>query len=218
MSLIRSGSNPESLYVVSLADGVSLMHRVAPPFSSKWSDKNGPEITIPTKLFFAGCRAWDRVGGDDEGVNLKGLRIREVHIHRTTGKPYPGYPGRRAAHRMAMTKAGMTHLLDHAFRVRLDYKGQFLHMWRVTWEHVVRNVINRDVPSNLQLAADALLLSEWVQFGDGGQGWHGCPRCLQDRTSTKHGPRCEHDMALARLGYRTPKQREAARLRLLKGA
>jgi hypothetical protein len=67
-------------------------------------------------------------------------------------------------------------------------------------------------------ATVALLVGEWVQFGDGGPSWRGCPCCSVDRDKIQHANGCVHDRALSKAGYRTQKQRDDARARIRDGA
>ena len=63
-------------------------------------------------------------------------------------------------------------------------------------------------------ATKALLLSEWLPTGDGGDGSDNCPCCSADRSSLSHFTGCVHDVALDKAGYRTQKQRDDARARI----
>jgi hypothetical protein len=123
---IRSTSNPEGL-IVHDVDGfqvespsgnaaVRLQHAVKPPLSSK----SRKAIDIPSNLFADACEDWAR--SSTTPVNDRGLKIQEVFVYLDTGKRAP---------------VGEGFDRPRAFLIRLSYGGQFVHMWRVTWEHVV---------------------------------------------------------------------------------
>lgn len=83
----------------------------------------------------------------------------------------------------------------------------------------VREAVGHETVSRTNDEADdpatqALLISEWVQFGDGGMGSENCPCCTADRARLFHLDGCVHDAALSKAGYITPKQRDAARARI----
>ena len=83
----------------------------------------------------------------------------------------------------------------------------------------VREAVGHETVSRTNDEADdpatqALLISEWVQFGDGGMGSENCPCCTADRARLFHLDGCVHDAALSKAGYITPKQRDDARARI----
>lgn len=127
MSYIRPLSNPESLYVWVEKDGVHIIHRVMPPLASKWpKSKTPPEIRVPQHIFHRVCRQWE--DDSDEHASYRGLVVKEVRVDAETGEPL-------SEHEDA----------DGSWLIRLSYKRQFFFMWRVTWEHVVRNANARDL-------------------------------------------------------------------------
>lgn len=131
MSLIRSLSNPESLYIWGDANGYNLCHRVKPPLSSKWPpDGNTPRIQIPVKVFERACLKWKDAGGWlDDRVEIQGFVVEMVHVNIKTGRKSP-----------KLTLKNMLKELPTEFLIRLSYKRQFVHLWDVTWTYVVNNV------------------------------------------------------------------------------
>ncbi len=129
MSYIRSTSNPEGLYVFTSKEGVTLAHSVKPPLASTWP-KNGsnPVMIIPERLFLSVCKTWNRTYACN-GVSRRGLKIREVHVFVKTGKRV-----QRLTAKSIMMPSGSSE-----FFIRIDYKGKFVHLWRVTWDSVVRS-------------------------------------------------------------------------------
>lgn len=127
MSYIRSLSNPEGLYIIGSSKGIDIWHTVKPPLSSKWP-KSGetPWINVPTYVFHHVLNRWAE--GFRDKVSYRGLVVEEVQVCPTTGKP--------------PKPQSLTKMLDprtprSEFLIRLQYKEQFFHMWRVTWEYIV---------------------------------------------------------------------------------
>ena len=124
---IQSTSNPEGLFV---SDGagemVRLGHRVASPLASRRK-----EIAVPKRLFFQACRA--RPVGTQrirDGV----LRIEEVFVFLDTAKRVP------------IPRCGAPDVAERAkaYLIRFGYGGDFVYLWRVTWEQVVGAVLRKD--------------------------------------------------------------------------
>jgi len=140
MSFIRSFSNPENLYVVALEDGINLMHRVKPPLASAWpKDGNNALMIVPHLPFWAVCQLWEAggmdppPGKDGQWATHQGFTAEEIHVYTDTGKPVTG--------RMPFTALFTSR--PHEWLVRLSYRRQFVFLWRVTWEYVVRDATDR---------------------------------------------------------------------------
>ena len=137
MSYIRSGSNPEGLYIVGCTPkSIEIMHSVRPPLSSKWP-AGGPSIVVPSRAFHATCRIWADGYEPDKGTSHDGLHVQEIHVFLHNGKPVPANWGAQAA----AASSGAA-----AFLVRLSYGKQFVFMWRVTWMYIVHNATSRPKP------------------------------------------------------------------------
>jgi hypothetical protein len=135
---IRPTSNPEGLCVSDTDDGfdglVLVRYEVKPPLASSGRRKvGGPVIAVPRRRFFQACRDWARPVGTQlirDGV----LRIEEVFVFLDTGKRVP----------IPTRSAPSTADRPRAFLIRFGYDGAYVHMWRVTWEHVVGAVLRKD--------------------------------------------------------------------------
>jgi len=120
---VRSTANPEGLFAYDVEGAVRLVHAVKPPLSSK-QRKSGFSFDIPSRLFANACDQWAR--SSLTRVDDRGLKVQEVFVYLDTGKRAPvGFDRSDASDR------------PRAFLIRLSYGGQFVHLWRVTWEHVV---------------------------------------------------------------------------------
>lgn len=160
MSYIRCLSNPEGLYIWGQSDGaVVITHSVQPPLSSKWprrriyravgkGPKNRmvptrkfydatPAIKVPIRVFHHVCRKW--TASFEDRVSYRGLTVEEVHVYLDTGKPVPNQT-------LLQSVWDMDRGRRDAFLIRLSYKGQFFHMWRVTWEYVTGQNADRWTP------------------------------------------------------------------------
>lgn len=119
-SYVLSTANPEGLHVYDAEGWVRLDHEVQPPLSS--NRRGGAStVDIPVRLFAQACHDWARTPGTAR-IADGGLKIHEVFVYLDTGKRVP---------------VGKSSEQPRAFLIRLSYGGQFVHMWRVTWEHVV---------------------------------------------------------------------------------
>lgn len=137
MSYIRSTSNPERLYVWADVDGTVHLHyggpyRVKPPLSK------GEELRVPYKTFVRAVRHWDESGRYKTDIN--GFKIEEIHVYLKTGKRVPEFKNNKDAIRY----------LDEVkkkpseYKIRVSYRGNFIHLWSVTWQYVVNNVMERE--------------------------------------------------------------------------
>jgi hypothetical protein len=127
MSYIRCLSNPERLYIWGDRDGrVTFSHGVKPPLALSSRDSNG--FQVPESAFKEVCRKWAE---GSEHATTKGFRAKLVHVLLETGKPTPPHFNPFRDERRA------------EFLVRVSYKRKFVHLWLVTWMHVVHNVMSR---------------------------------------------------------------------------
>jgi len=137
MSYIRCLSNPEGLYIWAQSDGrTCITHNVRAPLSSVEKPKGLVNIIVPTTAFDRACILWDE---GNEPASCRGVRVEEVHVLTKTGKPVPenffdfGIGSGKLAARM---KKNPVELL-----IKLSYKKEFVFMWRVTWEYIVRHAV-----------------------------------------------------------------------------
>lgn len=135
MSFIRCLSNPEGLYVWSDVDGTVHIHyggrkRPKPPLSK------GDDMCVPYRDFMRACQKWD---GWEDDVRVNGFRIKEEHVYLKTGKPVPNMD------RWKKVSAYCDHMKKNPaeFLIRVSYKGNFVYLWRVTWQYVVSNAVRR---------------------------------------------------------------------------
>lgn len=130
MSYIRCSSNPERLYIWGPNKNgmIEVCHRVQPPLASKVrkGEFPVPRMQIPVRIFYSACVRWD--DGDEE-ISVRGFRVRYLYVYEDTGRV-----ARPSARDMLRPDAR-----PRRFVVRLDYKGAFVYLWRVTWEYVVRS-------------------------------------------------------------------------------
>ena len=146
VSYIRYLSNPEDLYVWNtVTNTVEFTWSVGKPLSS---GRKG-SMSVPRRVFERACSAWSR---GDEDVSIDGFNVKEEHVFVKTGKKVPeGFTQRifdkafvkKKRSRRALHAAIRRMSDDTAFLVRVGYKKDFVYLWRVTWEHVVSNAIER---------------------------------------------------------------------------
>lgn len=134
MSFIRCLSNPEGLYVWSDVDGTVHIHyggrkKPKPPLSK------GDDMRVPYRTFMRVCKKWD---GWEDDVRVNGFRVKEEHVFLKTGKPVP-------SDLYANVTAYAKHMDKHPaeYLIRVSYKGNFVYLWRVTWQYVVSNAVRR---------------------------------------------------------------------------
>jgi hypothetical protein len=130
MSYIRSTSNPESLYIWGDAfDLVNISYRVDPPLAS-----TRQEMRVPRAAFEEACLKWKEWGEVHEIIEVDGFRVELVRILLCTGRAPP-----KNFNPLKDRREG-------AFLIRISYQRRFVHLWEVTWDHVVSNVEARTVP------------------------------------------------------------------------
>ena len=122
MSYIRSGSNPEGLYIFGSDGAVTICHGVKPPLASKTTQFN-----VPLAQFEGVCARWY---AGAERVRVRDTIVEEVHLNRKTGKPPQDPP---------MTFPWSIFDSDNTFLIRFQHKKHFFCMWSVTWDAVVRS-------------------------------------------------------------------------------
>jgi hypothetical protein len=127
VSYIRSTSNPESLYVTTSTDGmgtdmVSISHGVQAPLS------DGADFAATMESFRRVCQKW---ADGNEDASSGGFSAKEVHVEVSTGK-------------RARTRDSLAEFLKRPaseMLVRISSGPHYLHLWRVTWDYVVRRVL-----------------------------------------------------------------------------
>jgi len=123
MSVIRSTSNPEGLYIYYSCDGVVVLN------GSEWVWPCIPE-TIFEKAIGKFYTTYDGA------IKYKGFKIDEVCVFEGTTKiiPYGHFK-----------KCGLNLNFDcsHEFRIRWRWKGKSFFMWRVTFDYVANDVMRR---------------------------------------------------------------------------
>ena len=125
MSYIRCLSNPEGLYIYGThKDLICIHHNVPAPLSSGLNDGQG-FFTIPELHFTKAIKYWKQGRKYCKG----GFLVEEEHIYLDTGMMVP----ERTIENMIAEKR------PTSYRIRLQYRSDFVYLWRVTWEYVVRN-------------------------------------------------------------------------------
>lgn len=117
MSYIRSGSNPEHLYI--WGDGDGNVHFIKGPYTIG---------TMPTKIFnelIYKCS----LDNDDDVIEINGAKIQNVWVDSDDtlcdGKP----------------KEGLKVPID--IKTQLSYNGWEIRMWYVTWHYIVETNKNK---------------------------------------------------------------------------
>ncbi|OGF52930.1 MAG: hypothetical protein A2Z21_01870 [Candidatus Fraserbacteria bacterium RBG_16_55_9] len=131
MSYIRSGTNPEGLYIWEGGNGKKAFVDISWPQEKPLSSGRG-EIVIPASIFQKAVREWDRVGAV-RGVAFKDFTIKEVYVNPTTG---------RDARRSVWKRRSLI-VRDAEFFIRLGYKRKFVYLWQVTWEYVGKDALTQ---------------------------------------------------------------------------
>lgn len=140
MSYIRCLSNPEGLYIWSDGKMICICHSLQDSiFSNFPAQKMSPFFAISHDLFHEAVRKWWDAFGDD--IVYKDVIIKEEHIHLDDGSIVPLIKSTKAA----LEQLNLPHRQTR-FVIRLEYKGQFIRMWFVTWQYIVNNVILRKRP------------------------------------------------------------------------
>ena len=130
MSYIRSGSNPEGLYII----GTSMRGH---NYAEVMLPNGGEIIWIPAAVFHEVCRRWEHANDDDD-VRYRGMRAREVWMHELKcGKVIPESEFSREFTQWLKrpAKRGPRNIRQ----VEVSYKGKRFWCWRVTWEYIVRD-------------------------------------------------------------------------------
>lgn len=139
MSYIRCLSNPERLYAWHDVDGTVHIH-YGGPYMVKPPLSKGEEMRVPLRTFMHAIKHWDDTGNWEDRTSIRGFTIEEVHIYLKTGKPVPNFKNNKDAIRYL--KDSKKHPSE--YKIRVSYKGNFIHLWRVTWQYVVNNVMERE--------------------------------------------------------------------------
>lgn len=137
MSYIRCLSNPEGLYIWGGSDGINIDHCLKKPFAS------GRSILIPEKHFHQVCHEWDHGEHQWHGPCRSGqLTVAEQNVFMDTGDLVPASKAwlRQEMHRLTHGKKTR----KTRYVIRLQYGKRYIMMWRVTWQYIVANVVNRN--------------------------------------------------------------------------
>ncbi len=129
MSFIRCLSNPEGLYIYADCRGRLNISwcSVDPPLSSR----HRGEMRIPRHVFYKVVKQWDQRG---DHAYFRGFSVEEQFIYTATGDPVHGTEN---------LKRYLKDKRKREFKIKLSYKNDFVFLWYVTWEYVVRNLIDR---------------------------------------------------------------------------
>lgn len=135
MSLIRSTSNREGLYVTGgWGQPIEIMSGRGWELSN--IGPNNPALVVPSRAFLRVCR----LAGPHitDAVEADGFRAEEVYVYTRTGRPVPEL-------RHGVTRS--TFRGDAAprdFMIRLSYRDRFVLVYRVTWEYLRREALAQD--------------------------------------------------------------------------
>lgn len=116
MSYIRSGSNPEKLYIYGTTDTVYI------------SEGGKPEWSIPLNVFNGLIRKYHRKFHDCP-CEYKGAQIEEIWVHENGNE--------------LKTEEIDSNLGKSECKTKLSYNGNYVIMWDVTWEYIVLSNIER---------------------------------------------------------------------------
>lgn len=140
MSYIRCLSNPEGLYVWSDGKFATLTHNVERPHSS------GRSFSIPHRTFEALLKKWAKW---IEPARQGGAVAEELHVEVKTGRLIPPWKpcrrctpaGKNAWIPCRRCGPGSLDRPSGRYVIRLSYKGDFVNLWRVTWDYMVRRFL-----------------------------------------------------------------------------
>jgi hypothetical protein len=138
MSYIRCLSNPEGLYVWHDVDGTVHLH-----YGGRKKPKSplskGTEMRVPYRTFVRAVERWEASGEDRTSVH--GFEIEELHVYLKTGKRVPDFKSNEDAIRYLKDARKN----PSEYKIRVSYGGSFIHLWSVTWQYVVNNVMEREM-------------------------------------------------------------------------
>jgi len=138
MSYIRCLSNPEGLYVWSDGKFANITHNVKPPHSS------GKDFTIPHRVFERVLKRW---ADYHQPAKCAGAVAEELSVDRKIGEVIgPFKPCNRGCERQGKAfilckpchAKMMKDIRRSSYVIRLSYKGNFVNMWRVTWDYMTK--------------------------------------------------------------------------------
>lgn len=137
MSYIRCLSNPEGLYIYSTMENqVCIHHCLRPPLSSTDTKGNLERtIVVPEKVFMEACHRWDHGPNQWQGpIKVGDLLVEERYVYEKTGKAVP---------ERHTIKDYLKDRKPKRYVILFQYKAQYIMLWRVTWQYVIANVVNR---------------------------------------------------------------------------
>ena len=137
MSYIRAGSNPEGLYVFSASSDKNghVYANILPGYRCKRKSlPDGEPMLVPQAVFDRVAVLWNDVADEEVGVSYK---VRLEHVFTDEGDPpkFSVVPPKDL-------RFGQKTDLETEFLVRVSYKGEWVLLWQVTWEHVARSALN----------------------------------------------------------------------------
>jgi hypothetical protein len=118
MSYIRSGSNPEKLYIVGTGEHIEIMERC----KDVWH--------IPSNIFTGLLKKFDRTFAEFP-CEFKGAKVDEVWVGKNNNEETPDDE----------YEPSPDNLLE--CKVKLTYKEHSLYMWYVTWAYLVNGEMDR---------------------------------------------------------------------------
>lgn len=134
MSLIRSTSNREGLYVTG-GWGQPIEIRSGRDWELSNTGPDNPALVVPSRAFLRVCR----LAGPHitDAVEVDGFRAEEVYVYTRTGRPVPD----RHGFARSMLRGGAA---PRDFMIRLSYKDRFVLVYRVTWEYLRREALAQE--------------------------------------------------------------------------
>ena len=135
MSYIRAGSNPEGMYVY-WSRAADRRHVVCIHYTPNGKLTRGDTIVVPKTVFMDVVRAWN---GGHRKVRRGLFAVEERFVVMGTGREPPkSYFDQLLAY---MAKRRKTRPPVAEYQVKFSYKGNFVHMWPVTWMYIVNNAL-----------------------------------------------------------------------------
>lgn len=119
MSYIRSGSNPEKLYIWGDGENATI------------AEGSKPTWNIPLNIFNGLIRKFHR-RFHDYPCQYKGAQVEEVWVFETESGDIEAVKNEVAAY-----------LKPSVPKVKLSYEDHYVIMWDVTWEYIVYSNIQR---------------------------------------------------------------------------
>lgn len=140
MSYIRCLSNPEGLYAFGCkSDNIPsrCIVQLCVRHDYKFTNLVDSELlTVPIGVFFG---AVIRSARASENVRHRGFVAKEVHVFTDTGEPVTA--DWDAHEDWSKAEAEGREPRDSRYAIRIEYKGKWMLLWRVTWRYLVENAL-----------------------------------------------------------------------------